>query len=413
MTLSLLYKPGSTPLGLILGGAVNQLGGAGSVLLKPDTGQYWLPTLVKVSTRNGAPCRVDLCMGSIGALQAGNKNFSTPAAMSDPTTIKDFTSLGANDTSSILSGTIISPGEGIQVNFYNGLGADTGVVEIWGYSSDVPPFTPGSEIEPLIPGARFTGSTNAGETPTAAPGFTLGTWPGTAFFPPGNSDTSQSNLDMRGYKSFSLSVTATKQGLTSANLDPVQIRLTWFTQTGGFVYHEVYGWFADDRGGPAIAQNYGTLDINDSVHGEFLNISLTNITGNLDNVAFSGSVWGSTRDVGRQYVRNSNSTGFGIAIDGTLPIINQSIAGAATVTTLWPMQTGPISFFVDTFNSTVAGALVLLDANGTQLLIQVYAAGGFFGPFTFNPPRSAIRCNFQNNGGVAGTYIVGGSATPH
>lgn len=399
MTLTLLYEPGSTPLGLI-GSSQSQLGGAGSVLLAPAVGQFWLPILVHVSTRNGKPCRVDLCSGSIAALKAGTKNFATPAALSDPSTIKDFTSLGANDTSSILAGTIISYGEGIQVNFYNGLGADVGVVEVWGTSSDLPPLI---GTEPLVPGVRFTGSTNAGETPVSSPSFQLATIaPGN--FAPGTSNQSASNLDLRGYSSYMVVITATKQGFTSANIDPVEVRLDWFDQDGFFTYTEEFMWFADDRGGVLTPQNYGTFEIQDAVHGEFLNVTITN-RGAIDNLSYSGEVRGSVRELGRQYLRNAISTtvGFlgatpGMSDTTILLASNQNIAAAGTFVALMPLRPGAAHLWL---NCTALGIIVNIDDPTNTNLI--YQTGGVAGnsDYRFIAPSSALRFNFNNTSGGA------------
>lgn len=114
-------------------------GGFGVATLKPDVGQYWLPTFVHVSTAtfNGS-CSVHI--GGIGVV--------------DYTTMVDETSAGGNDTTAACSGMIVSPGMGISANFFGGTSNDTALIRVVGVSSDVPP-TLG--IEPGIPGHKFSG----------------------------------------------------------------------------------------------------------------------------------------------------------------------------------------------------------------------------------------------------------------
>lgn len=395
MTLSLLYKPGSSNLGLIPS-AVNQIGGAGSVLLRPDTGQWWLPTLIHVATRNGRPCRVDLCSGSIAALQAGNKNFTTPSALSDSATIKDFTSLGANDTSTILSGTIISPGEGIQVNFYNGLGADVGYVEVWGTSSDVPP---PEGTQPLVPGARFTGSTNSGETPVAAPGFVLHQWPGTGVFAPGTTDSSATLLDMRGYTSYNIRILAFKPN-TSAALDAVRVNIAWLDDTN-FIYHEIYTWWADDQGGGNPPnQNDGIFELQDSVHAQYVTVNVTNISG--ENLSWSGEVRGSVRPLGRAYVRSVNNFPISGPVNDTIyRFADGALAGGNTDTFAFPLRPGFAHLWI---SPSVVGLFVSFrDPESNVLIFQLTCAGGN-NNIDVVMPSTAVKLEVFNNTGGAIAY---------
>jgi len=121
---------------------LDQFGNA-TLIVKPDTGQFWLPTITHVGNRSGMQMRCGLHSGGV-------------AAATDPTTLKDFTFQGYDDTSSILSGTVISYGEAISAQFQAGTPGDVVFLEVVGLSSDLPPPL---GILPSVPGARFVGST--------------------------------------------------------------------------------------------------------------------------------------------------------------------------------------------------------------------------------------------------------------
>lgn len=120
--------------------------GEGTILFKPDTGQFWSIHLAHTSIRSNNLTQCDLHMGGLAALQQ---------SLLDPTTIRDATILGNNDTSSILSGDIVFPGNGIAFHYTGGFPGDVAFATIIGTSYDIPP-TLGAY--PDIPGARFVGS---------------------------------------------------------------------------------------------------------------------------------------------------------------------------------------------------------------------------------------------------------------
>lgn len=113
--------------------------GFGVALLKPDVGQYWLPTFVHVGTSTFAGS-ASVHIGGIGVY--------------DFTTQVDFTFAGGNDTTAACSGMIVSPGMSIAAQFSGGTANDTALMRVVGVSSDVPP-TIG--IDPGIPGHKFSG----------------------------------------------------------------------------------------------------------------------------------------------------------------------------------------------------------------------------------------------------------------
>lgn len=122
-------------------------------LAKPDTGQFWAISLITVATgvtpTNTALANQPLCTvyrGSTGALQ--------PAPLS--TTYLDDTATGSGDTTSIISGTIVSMGEGIAAQWKFATQGDVAVMTIYGRSSDSLVELQ-SELSP-IPGTRFSGN---------------------------------------------------------------------------------------------------------------------------------------------------------------------------------------------------------------------------------------------------------------
>lgn len=130
--------------------------GLATISFTPSVGQHWLPTLVHVGTRSGRSPNLFPTFAGFGAsdvfcaLYAGG-----PPNTTDPTKLKDVTVTGYNDTSTILSGTIVVPGEAIVCAFNGGTPGDVAFAEVYGLSSVSPP-TLG--IIPEVPGVRFTGA---------------------------------------------------------------------------------------------------------------------------------------------------------------------------------------------------------------------------------------------------------------
>lgn len=133
MTLSYLYKPGSTTL---------DSNGVGTITVKPDANQFWLPTSVHVGTKN-----------PFSPTPACNL-YTGPPSVLDYTTLIDFTFAGNNDTTSIVVGELIEVGQGITAQFLGGNPGDTAFMSVIGLSSDVPP---PEGIVPGFAGARFSG----------------------------------------------------------------------------------------------------------------------------------------------------------------------------------------------------------------------------------------------------------------
>jgi hypothetical protein len=142
MSITLLPKVGTVQL---------NASGAGTVTLRPDVGQYWVPTLVRVATRNSnSPkpyCAV--YQGSLTLTQIG-----------DTSAFLDDTFSGNSDVSSIISGTVTQYGEAITAIWSGGIPGDIATLTVSGVTTDVPPTL--ENILPLVPGTHFAGKPSAG-----------------------------------------------------------------------------------------------------------------------------------------------------------------------------------------------------------------------------------------------------------
>lgn len=132
MTLSYLYKPGNVTL---------DSGGSGVISVAPGANEFWLPTLVTVGTK------IPYSPSAICSLFVG------PPGIYDYTTQIDFTWAGNADSSSIISGTIVEPGEQITAQFFGGNPGDSAYMNVVGLASDVPP---AEGVIPGFPGSRFS-----------------------------------------------------------------------------------------------------------------------------------------------------------------------------------------------------------------------------------------------------------------
>lgn len=117
--------------------------GSGKAVLSPGAGQFWLPTIAHVGTASTKSPTAS-CSLHVGA-----------TGITDYTTQVDFTFSGVSDSSTIVSGMIVSSGESVTAFFLNGKPGDTGYIRMIGVSSSAAP-TIG--IEPGFPGAKFTGN---------------------------------------------------------------------------------------------------------------------------------------------------------------------------------------------------------------------------------------------------------------
>jgi hypothetical protein len=104
--------------------------GTAAVTLKPSVGQYWMPKFVRVSTNKANPLSVS---SSYCAVYHGPVGYAVPSTFIDDTFSTD------GDTSGIISGTVVSPGEGVTAKWTNGAPNDTVVLDLYGDTSDTPP----------------------------------------------------------------------------------------------------------------------------------------------------------------------------------------------------------------------------------------------------------------------------------
>lgn len=121
--------------------------------LKPDVGQFWAISLITVAT-GITPNNTPLANQPECTLYRGSTAAVTPAPLS--TTYLDDTATGGGDTSSIISGTIVSYGEGISAQWKLGTTGDIAVITIYGRSSNSLVELQ-SQLSP-IPGNRFSGN---------------------------------------------------------------------------------------------------------------------------------------------------------------------------------------------------------------------------------------------------------------
>jgi hypothetical protein len=130
--------------------------GTATVTFRPDVGQYWAPSMVRVSTRVGptvAPTFTPNVNASYCALFHG---ASAPGSI-DATAFLDDTYKGAGDTSSVISGTVVLYGEVIVAKWANAVPGVTVVAIVYGRSSNDLTELQG-QLSP-IPGAKFSGNT--------------------------------------------------------------------------------------------------------------------------------------------------------------------------------------------------------------------------------------------------------------
>jgi hypothetical protein len=123
--------------------------GTATLTLAPDTGQFWAPSVIRVSTRQ-TPQNTPNISSSYCSLRLG------PETAIDATSYLDDTYLGSGDSSSVISGTVVIRGTAIIAQWTNAAPGDTAVLEVFGRTSDTLPEL--QEVLSPIPGARFSGN---------------------------------------------------------------------------------------------------------------------------------------------------------------------------------------------------------------------------------------------------------------
>jgi hypothetical protein len=110
--------------------------------MKPDVGQYWAPFVIRV-----ASATIGQGINPYAAMYYGAINVD------DNGTFVDDTLQGNGDTSGVLSGTVVQPGEAITVLWRGGVPGGRVLADLYGQSSDTPP-SQGFSV-PQIMGPHF------------------------------------------------------------------------------------------------------------------------------------------------------------------------------------------------------------------------------------------------------------------
>jgi hypothetical protein len=100
------------------------------VTLRPDVGQYWAPKFVRVATTRKA---------SSASITPYCAVYHGAVGQTIPLTFIDDTNLGNGDTSGVISGTVVIPGEGITAQWQNMTPNTTAVMDVYGECYDTPP----------------------------------------------------------------------------------------------------------------------------------------------------------------------------------------------------------------------------------------------------------------------------------
>lgn len=256
--------------------------GNGVITLKPASGQFWAPLFVRVST-NLQSVPVPYCSVSHG----------TPGVPALPSQFIDDTYLGSGDTSSMIAGTPVYPGEAIIFTFKGGTPGDTAVASVYGMTSDVPP---NLGLFPQVPGAHFSGkpitelTTVASSIPSTSPLLLTHANPGVT-------DTLKTQIfDVRQWTSYYSRTFFQVPVGTGTGYCPCSITLQWFNDSAGttLVYEDFYEVWADTNNPPTV--NFvtgGPVHIQDVHHGPYLQV--TYLAGNPDSVNLSYTLNFTTR----------------------------------------------------------------------------------------------------------------------
>lgn len=315
MTVSLLYK--IAPITL------DATGGGVATIGPIAVNEYWWPSMVRVGTLSKAS-PVPYCFvthGGVGAV--------------GPTAFIDDTNLGSGDTSSIIAGITVRYGEVITATFSGGNPGDNAVLIVSGVYSDLL-----GDIGPQVPGTHFAGK----------PSLTLTNTIGQSIGP--NTVSAGATavgpiIDVRQWASYYLEITAIASGVGNATAyNRVECDLTWFNDSIGStpVYVDSYEFFANAISGFVV--NFGQVAIQDKTHGPYMRVNFTNNAAS-DGINISWNLFGTTRDVGQPYVRQSpNVAGVTNTTSGLLVNLNTVplVAGLGDVP--FPLAYGPVELVI-------------------------------------------------------------------
>jgi hypothetical protein len=233
--------------------AVFNSAGLATVIVKPDVGQYWFPTFMTVSTLSQlvpfASCTV----------------YSGGPGLYTPSTYVDDTLFGYQDASSIVAGTMTQYGEQYTAVFTGGLPGDVATLTIFGVVAYA---TVGQgPIIPSVPGTQFRGHGVVTTKAFVDQGtFVIGTGGSFGF----------GSFDMRAFQTVMISSMLHIAGTTPAGYNGGALQMSWFDDQAFTVptYHQAYMWGAQQFGTTRFGPG-GSFDLQDTCHGNFLNIGLT------------------------------------------------------------------------------------------------------------------------------------------
>jgi hypothetical protein len=116
---------------------VQALNGASHVTLKPNVGQWWLPSLMRVSTtRNSTATNPNY---QVGIVPANSTVYLGKSGINLLASYVDSTVNGSGDNSSVIAGTVMDSTDALTAIWQGGNPLDTAVFEVIGVVSDIPP----------------------------------------------------------------------------------------------------------------------------------------------------------------------------------------------------------------------------------------------------------------------------------
>lgn len=369
-----LIKPGSARF---------NASGVATAVLKPDQGQWWFPTFIRVSTV-GQLTPPPQC-----TLYVGGLNVTTPDAF------VDSTFLGNGDTSSIISGSVIQFGEAITAVWTGGTPNDTAILGVYGMVSDVP--VSAGSLLPGIPGAHFVG-----RVPVTYDRVLLATSP--TILTGGTFTTAV--IDMRAYQGCMLSFLISTVTITPAAFNPARINVDWYMDAAGTdrVFNDSYEILALQIGGTFVCNN-GKLNIQDIVHGPFLKVTV--YMAGPDSITATIEINGTSRSFGTIYMEEID--GYPpdptlVLWDGVLVNISQqSLAAAAVKNTSMRMAPGNVAIRMST--GTMPYSFTFHMGSLTEVEVFTLAASAVTRQNLIFPKRS-VWVAAQNTGAGAGIYSL-------
>ena len=373
--------------------ASSPFGGQAIATIGPDQGQYWFPTFIVVASSVGKD-PTDSGIRPSCTVYAGARGIY------DVTTYVDDTASGNQDTSSIISGVMLQPGEVVTAIWDGNENSGTAVLKVYGYVSNIP--LAASGYLPESPGTHFSGHLTTIAT-AAIPFSALGNPPsslasGATFTTP--------FIDLSAFQSYILTLQAfTLTGLT--NFNPVSVTLKWviapFNQT---VRDEFYEFFSNQSGVvTGDCSDNGQLIVSDQCHGNWLQITLHN--DGPDTVHIGMGVAGNSRQMGSPYVREDDVLGAATSRSADNLLLDQvRVNVAAGVAEKWGTRIGcgrvlfrmTANTQIFNFDIIIPGASVITErfvvaANTTAL--QEYIL-----------PNRGAQFTITNTGAANGPYAI-------